>query len=173
MRIAGSSLLLALVSLACSSAQKTETVTNTQTTEIRREKNEVAKETRQRDAITATQTDFAEGWISADRAQAFYSTTADNLKEETDILLARERLAWLLLLERYDLQREDRVIATQLAKSNLFQQFGTEKIEKQTKGERVTILLSKSKPGLRAEWENTLVAIENRFPELKNRRRKD
>lgn len=110
--------------------------------------------------------EFKEGWISPHKVQALWQSNNPLSMEEE----ARERLAWLMLLEYYELQREDREIARQLAKSNFFINLGSETTKIIPKASKSTIWIAKEKNGLQNEWEAFLPNLEQKYPSLKNRR---
>ncbi|MCS6985740.1 MAG: hypothetical protein NZM25_11530 [Leptospiraceae bacterium] len=112
--------------------------------------------------------EFTEGWISAEKAQALYQGTLDTMAAEE----ARERLAWLMLLEYYELQRGDREAARALAKSAFFHKLGHEEIKEQELRGKKLVFISKEKKGLRDEWEAFLPTLEEKYPSLKARRLK-
>ncbi|GEM_PF-1886940 len=113
-----------------------------------------------------------EGWVNLQTARAIISIKEDEMMtEEAENLLARERLAWLLLLESYNLSREDKLIATRLAASESFIELAPETVRSNTHDGVKRILMEKSGSNFQGDWEAFLVRIEKKYPELSAKRK--
>ena len=112
-------------------------------------------------------TSLKEGWLDDSSAQALISTvTGNGAAKEKQLKEARERLAWLLLINSYDLQRADMALAEKLARSNLFKNFGKEEIFEQVEDNKLFIIVKRSNPSLKAEWKAIKEKIEKKEPRL-------
>ena len=113
-----------------------------------------------------------EGWHNSTRAQATFSSTDSSISKENLQKEARERLAWLLLLDSYNVTRNEKSIAQTLATSNFFASFGKEEIYEKKENGRSMVLIIRKGSNLKNDWNNSLGKLESRFPELQKLRKK-
>lgn len=112
-----------------------------------------------------------EGWLSDTVVQATYSSGDLQSSKEKLKVNARTRLIWLLLLNDYDLSREDREIAKDLATSKTFNSFGEERFLKRRNGDRIEGLVRRTGDKLRSQWKEIKSKLEKRYPRLRSARR--
>lgn len=113
---------------------------------------------------------YYEGWVGSTTVQAFYTGLSDQISED-DERQARVRLAWLMLLESYNLTREDMPVAERLAESRLFEELGEETLLNRRENHKIMIYIKKTDPALKEKWDAALFTMENKIPRLKNLRK--
>ncbi len=113
---------------------------------------------------------YYEGWMGDTSVRAFYTSSASSYSD-SEKQNARIRLAWLMLLDSYSLNRHDMEIAERLASARLFEDMGKEHILHKYQQGKLTIFIQKSDPRLREQWNAALLTMEDKIPDLKEKRK--
>lgn len=113
---------------------------------------------------------YYEGWVDSTTVQAFYSTSSGSVTEE-DRHQIRVRLAWLMLIESYNLSRGDMSVAERLSESRLFQEIGEETILERNEKGKWMLYIKKTDPALRSKWNSALLTMEEKLPRLRTLRK--
>ena len=116
-------------------------------------------------------TSLKEGWLDEGKAQALISKSG-SVDKEAMTKEARERLAWLLLLDSYDLTRADKNLAARLARSKVFRDFGSEKVFEHNEKGKAFVIVQRSASNLKKNWQNIMSRVEAKEPRLSSLRRK-
>ena len=111
-----------------------------------------------------------EGWLDDNTFQAYRKSLYFESMEE-HLMEARERLAWLLLLDNYEVTQEDKHIAKRLAKSRLLADLGKEKVFHKIENGKIYILLQRRGQNIKTKWKHSLMKIEGKISRLRSLRK--
>ncbi len=107
-----------------------------------------------------------ERWIDNNTFQA-YIKEPYTLKLAKHIYKVKLRLAWLLLLDHYQLSKNDISIAHKFANSNIFKNLGKQRVLYKINHNKIYILAVLKNNNLKKIWEDTCLEIEDKFYHLK------
>jgi len=115
-------------------------------------------------------TRLKEGWLTDQIFQALVSDEG-NLNRDELQKKCMVRLSWLLLLDGYDVTRQDQSIAEKLATSRLIEDFGDQTEFYKSDDQRQFMLIRRTSENLKNIWQILRPKLENKFPHLTNLRK--